>query len=103
MSLSCPACRKANQTRLACERCGCDLTDLQRVAQAASMALAQGLERLRAADWPRALDLAEASWRLQHSQEAARLAFVAAAASGATLQALTWYGRAAPPAATGGG
>lgn len=97
MLLTCPACGKPGQADAACARCGCDLSALQRVAAAAAAALAKAQTALREADWSAALDWAEDSWRLLHSTEAARLAFLAAGAQGQTARALRWHWAATNP------
>lgn len=45
-------------------------------------------------DWSVALTAAGCSWRLRHTAESARIAFLAAAASGDTARALRWRERA---------
>jgi hypothetical protein len=94
MAITCPACSKSNQTQTVCGRCGCDLSRLWQVAEAAAAALAQGRAALRAADWADALARTEESWNLCHSVEAARLAFLAAGALREAACAMTWHGRA---------
>jgi len=95
VAIACPACGKENGEAEtgACARCGCDLRRLRAVSRCADERLAQAAERLRARDWPGALRRAEESWRLRHTPEAARLAFLAAAASGATRKAALWLAR----------
>jgi hypothetical protein len=90
MSVTCPACGKADQEQLTCSRCGCDLSRLIEVARAAAAAFHRSLACLRAGRRADALAAAEQSWRLCHSVEAARLAFLAAAALGDTSSALSW-------------
>ncbi len=90
MSVTCPACGKADQEQQTCSRCGCDLTRLLEVARAAAAALHRSLACLRAGEREDALAAAEQSWNLCHSVEAARLAFLAAAALGDTSAALGW-------------
>jgi len=89
-SLSCPACNKPAQTGLACERCGCDLSELHRILASASAALALANHCLRTQDWSEALSYAENAWELQHSPEAAGIAFLAAGALRQTSAALRW-------------
>jgi len=89
--LKCPACGKLNPTEAACPRCGCDLARLRAVVAAAQGALAEGRVSLQTGDWARALSWSEESWRLVHSLEAARLAFLAAGAMGNTRTAAAWY------------
>ena len=48
-------------------------------------------------DWTRALIHAEQSWRLCHTVESARMAFLSAAAGGATRLALVWRQRIQAP------
>jgi hypothetical protein len=91
VALTCPACGKAGQTQSGCARCGCDLTRLWEVARAADDALAQSRSALRATNWAQALAWAREAWRLCHSLEAARLAFLSAAALGDTPAALAWH------------
>jgi len=90
-TLNCPACSKLNQTEAACTRCGCDLARLRAVMAAAKEALAEGRVSLQTGDWAAALSWSEESWRLRHTVEAARLAFLAAGAMGDTRTAATWH------------
>jgi hypothetical protein len=94
MEVTCPACNKGGQTQTACARCGCDLTGLRTVAEAASAAMSAARAALRRTDWSGALDQAEASWQLLHQPNAARLAFLAAAVLRDTAAALRWRRRA---------
>jgi hypothetical protein len=89
--LKCPACGKLNPTEAACTRCGCDLARLRGVVAAAQGALAEGRVSLQTGDWAGALSWSEKSWRLLHSAEAARLAFLAAGAMGDTRVAAAWH------------
>jgi hypothetical protein len=94
VAITCPACSKSNQTQTVCGRCGCDLSRLWQVSEAAAAALAQARAALRAADWSDALAKAEDSWNLCHSVESARLAFLAAGALREAASAMTWHARA---------
>ncbi|MGH8017689.1 MAG: hypothetical protein ACREIA_05260, partial [Opitutaceae bacterium] len=94
MALTCPACKKANQTESACPRCGCDLTRLHAVAGAADARLRATVASLAARDWPGALAHAERSWRLVHSRESAAAAFLAAASAEDTAGMSRWRARA---------
>ena len=95
MTLVCPACNKANQAAAACERCGCELSRLHEIANAAESRLAAATTALATRDWPGALAEAERSWRLLRCGESARVAFLAAAAAGEGARALRWRDRAA--------
>ena len=95
MEITCPACNKDGQTEAACSRCGCDLTCLHAVVNAASAALSASRAALGRTDWSEALDQAETSWRLLHTTHAARVAFLAAAVLGDIAVALRWRQRAA--------
>lgn len=90
MNLTCPACGKREQNDETCARCGCDLSQLQNVLRSAAGHLGAGWQALRTGDWPVALGQANASWRLCHTDAAARLAFLAASALGDTRLALGW-------------
>jgi hypothetical protein len=94
MPLTCPACGKSHQTAAACPRCGCDLSRLHAIVAAAAARLRAAVTAIADRDWPSALASAEQSWRLCHSPEAARLAFLAAGAQGDTGRALAWRDRA---------
>jgi hypothetical protein len=92
VQLRCPACGKENIAGPgdACRRCGCDLGRICEVRQAAAHSLQAAARLLRGGNWEAALGAAERSWRLRHSPEAARLAFLAAAALGNTSGAEGW-------------
>ena len=94
MPIACPACNKANQTEAACQRCGCDLARLHEIRAAAVACLGGATAALTHCDWPAALSAAAHSWRLRHTVESARIAFLAAAAAGDAARALRWRQRA---------
>ena len=102
MFLTCPACNKAGQTEAACARCGCDLSRLHTVLEAAASRLAAARASLEERDWPGALAHAERSWHLCHTVEAARVAFLAAAVTGNSTRALAWHRRVEASAAESG-
>jgi hypothetical protein len=89
--LKCPACGKLNPTEATCTRCGCDLARLRAVIAAAKGALTEGRVSLQRGNWAAALSWSEESWRLRHTVEAARLAFLAAGAMGDTRAAAAWH------------
>jgi len=93
MPLKCPACGKLIDTdeNDCCQRCGCDLSRLAQVVQAARGRILAATQKAQAGDWRQALCHAEQSWSLRHSETAARLAFLAAAALGETARALRWH------------
>ena len=93
MEITCPACNKDAQTEAACSRCGCDLTRLRTVFDAAAAALSSACAAFHRTDWSEALHQAETSWQLLHATDAARLAFLAAAGLGDTPAALRWRQR----------
>jgi len=84
MNLTCPACKKINEIgeSAACQRCGCDLTALIGISQAASYRLADAADRLRSGQCRQALICAEEAWTLVHTAEAAQLACLAACVLG---------------------
>jgi hypothetical protein len=95
MEISCPACAKTSElsAAAACPRCGCDLGPLARIIAGAVWHLQAAAGDLRARNWEAALEHAQQSWSLCHSQGAARVAFLAAAALGETRDALSWLRR----------
>lgn len=95
MAIACPACKKADQTETACQRCGCDLTRMHDVVAAAGKRLGAAHTALARRDWLAALKQATHSWRLLHTAESAQVAFLAAAAGGDGSRALRWRERAA--------
>jgi hypothetical protein len=66
---------------------------LHAVVRAAAVHLAEARAALQSREWDDALEFAGRSWRLCHSAEAARLAFMAAGAGGHTETALAWRER----------
>ncbi|MEX2382813.1 MAG: hypothetical protein WD490_10545 [Opitutales bacterium] len=97
-SLSCPSCRKAVATpsdreQLLCGRCGCDLTELAALARAAEVKLKRAKRAIEASRPAEALYLATASWRLRRTPAAAKLACIAATASGHPRIAFDWIRR----------
>ena len=93
MEITCPACNKDGQTEAACSRCGCDLSRLATVLDAAAAALSSARAAFHRLDWSEALRQAEISWQLLHAADPARLAFLAAAGLGDTPAALRWRQR----------
>jgi hypothetical protein len=93
MLIECPVCKKENEAcgDPMCLRCGSDLSPLQSVLQAATWHLAMAAERLRGQDWQEAFNHADRSWKLRHSDAAARLAFLASSALGDSRLAARWY------------
>lgn len=94
-AIDCPACGKTGITGEACPRCGCDLSAVRNVLCAAAWHLGLAADSLRAGAWRGALHHATLSWRLRHSRNAARAAFLAAGAAGETLLAARWHKLAA--------
>jgi len=97
MDLDCPTRDKAScgGPETSCRRCGCDLCRMRAIAKSASGHLAAAPRCLRECDWTPALRHAERSWRLRHSELAARLAFLASAALGDTGRATRWHAASA--------
>lgn len=93
MPLKCPACGKLIdvEENACCQRCGCDLSRLAQVVQAARSQVRAAAQQVQAGDWRQTLRHAEQSWSLRHSETAARLAFLAAAALGETARAVRWH------------
>jgi len=94
MPITCPACNKANQSTTVCQRCACELSQLQRVEAAATERLLAARAALAERDWAAALGRAERSWRLRNGPESARVAVLAALGTGDTERALRWRRRA---------
>jgi hypothetical protein len=89
--IECPVCKKENEEGdPVCLRCGSDLTALQAVLKAATWHLAMAAEQLKDLNYHEAYTNAERSWTLRRSGVAARLAFLAASASGDSLSADRW-------------
>lgn len=93
-TLNCPACNKTDVITEACPRCGCDLTRLHTILQAAHRHYAASAQRLIEGEWMLAFQHATQSWCLRHTPAAARLAFLAASANGDTTRAALWHDRA---------
>lgn len=64
------------------------------ILDASGRHLAQAAAQFQARDWAAALWHAERSWKLCHTDRAAQLAFLAAAAVGDSAAALQWLPRA---------
>ena len=93
-ALTCPACNKSGITTEVCPRCGCDLTQLHQINQAALSHLHRASTCLQERDWKGALRHAGISWRMRHNQQAAQISFLACAALGMAEQLLVWQERA---------
>ncbi len=96
MNLTCPACKKVNDgaESAACQRCGCDLSALIGVRQAALRRLASAAAGLRSGQLRQALNYAEQSWALVHTTESAQIACLAACALGQSEQLRKWRHKA---------
>ena len=97
MEIKCPSCRKLNRLdesepdNRQCKRCGGDLARLYMVARAAGYKLDESKIFLSKMKPETALTLAEESWQLKHSTEAAKLAFLALVAKKNYTPAFAWY------------
>lgn len=94
MEIDCPACKKVNLDSGECERCGCDLTTLVNILEAALFELTEGIGKLKKGEGARALFHAKKSWRLKKNHSAAKLAFMACIDLKCLGEASTWYHRA---------
>src|SRR2546430_4157067 len=83
VTLACPACGKKrlmvdgptragdSLERDACDRCGCDLSQLHTVLRAAAAFVRMAKTSLEEGGWDRALACADRSWSLAHSVNSA--------------------------------
>lgn len=94
MEILCPSCNKANQSD-PCQRCGCELTALFAVSQAAVAELRTAAHCLRTQSPEAAHEAAVRSWELRHTPEAARLGFLASLALEDFATAGYWLQRSA--------
>ncbi len=94
MEIRCPACRKVNSLSDLCERCGCDLSVLKKIQQAALTEFHAGVRELKKGAGEGALNHAEISWRLKKNNNAAKLGFSACILLKEFNEAQTWYNRA---------
>ena len=97
MRLACPACSKQHPSSIAaapmCDRCGCDLSELRGVLNAATALLGQARAALRRGDWEDALTYASRSWTLENDPRSVSVACLAAAALGEAATLERWRGR----------
>ena len=93
MEITCPACKKANQTGDKCLRCGCDLSILRQIREAATYELGRAARQLRNNNGQVALEHAKRSWSLKNSASAARTAFMACLLMEKFDEATQWYAR----------
>ncbi|MGR3218626.1 MAG: hypothetical protein ACUZ8H_02260 [Candidatus Anammoxibacter sp.] len=97
MEIKCPSCRKLNRFdeseagNRQCRRCGGDLARLYLVARAAEHKINESKRFLLEKKPDTAMTLAEESWQLKHSTEAAKLAFLASVAKKNYTPAFSWY------------
>jgi hypothetical protein len=93
-SLTCPACRKDNpiESSAPCPRCETDLEDLRNILRNAQRELELGNAALHKQDWHEAVNHANNSWALKHSQQAAELGVLAAIA-GSNSATDVWFKR----------
>ena len=97
MQLSCPACGKKTLTTraadLTCDRCGCDLSRLRDVLDAAVRFLQSARLALRRGEYDDALASADRSWALVHNPLCAGVACLAASSSGDAGALARWRRR----------
>lgn len=92
MKIICPACGKSNGLEDGiCSRCACGLEKLAAIIKLAGRLCDEATVCLRAADGVGALAKAKNSWDLCHSDEAARLAFLASLLNHDFTAATHWY------------
>lgn len=91
MDITCPACRKVNESPVECSRCGADLKPLAEIRRHADLAIQRGTQYLKLKEGRNALQEAQLSWHLKHSRESARLAFLACLTLGQYNLATSWY------------
>ncbi|MBD3242636.1 MAG: hypothetical protein GF331_18745 [Chitinivibrionales bacterium] len=87
----CPLCARRMAEEDECPRCGCSLAEVQRVRQAAAIAVSHARYLLAQGDRREALAWAERSFQLDPAAGGAPVAFLAASCSGLTPDALRWY------------
>ena len=93
MEITCPACKKANQSGDKCLRCGCDLSMLRQIREAATRELGKAAGQLRNNNGQMALKHAKRSWKLKNSASAAKTAFMACLLMKKFDEATQWYSR----------
>ncbi len=91
MDITCPACRKVNESPVQCGRCGADLKPLLEIRRHADLAIQKGTQYLKRKDGRNALQQAQLAWHLKHSPKAARLAFFACLMLEQYPVATRWY------------
>ncbi len=94
MRIGCPACGRAHEEADRCGRCGCDLSDLFRISEAAERELARASLALLQGRNEEALARAVISRRLKRSFDSAKLAFLASLSLGRMDEATHWYRQA---------
>jgi thioredoxin-like negative regulator of GroEL len=95
MELACPACNKVNSLQAEeCIRCSCELKLLALLLNQAEDLLTLGKTALQEGNSQEALEYANASWQIKHSQASAKLAFLATLAEQNDEEASFWYPRA---------
>lgn len=94
MTITCPACKKANtpseSNELGCIRCSCGLSVLLKIYRTADASQQKACHHLIQGDYPSSLDHAQRSWNLKHSKTTAILLFINHCALRQTQEALKW-------------
>ncbi len=95
MSILCPACGKSTDAggATSCARCGCDLSVLAAILEAAEWHLQTAAHSIRDSEWALAHEHAERSWELRQTRSAAMLGFLAALAQGEAGWVERWQKR----------
>ena len=94
MEIKCPSCRKLNTSDCRdyqCRRCGGDLSKLFEIVNMAQNKIDEAKQAFLNELPGDAMVYAEESWRLKHSTEAAKLAFLASVGRKEYLDAYKWY------------
>ena len=91
MPIRCPACKKSNTAEQICQRCGTDLSVLVVIRSACRRLMEQSRRYILLGRGDEALSCARYAWELEHTQQAAKLAFLACLLLEYYEQATQWY------------
>ena len=94
MAIRCPACKRSNSGEDFCQRCGTDLSVLNAIHSASRSYLERSRRHILLGRGDDALSCARQAWDLEHTQQAAKLAFLSCLLLERYEQATQWYIRA---------
>lgn len=91
MAIRCPTCKKSNSDGTLCQRCGTDLNTLAAIHSASQNYMERSRQYIILGKGNEALNCAQRAWELEHTRQAAKLAFLSCLLLEYFDKATQWY------------